>query len=62
MESTKITFKKRRGNFKTGGKTVGISDETYTKIRELAEATGLTMSEIATDLLGFALEHSELTD
>lgn len=58
----KITFKKRRSNYKNGGNAVGVSKEVYTRIKELADTTGLTMSEIATDLMSFALDHVELTD
>ena len=62
MERDKITFKKRRTNYKNGGKAVGVSETVYEKLKELADETGLTMSEIATDLITFALERVELTD
>ena len=57
-----ITFKKRRNNHFKSGKQVGISETVYEKIRQLSDETGLTMSEIASDLLAYALEHVELTD
>lgn len=62
MDTEKITFKKRRSNYKTSGNAVGVSKEAYTRLKELADSTGLTMSEIATDLLLFALDRVELTD
>lgn len=60
--SETITFKKRRSAYVRDGKTVGVSKEVYTRIKELADSTGLTMSEIATDLLNDALDRVELID
>ena len=58
----KIKFKKRRNSsFKTG-KSVGISEETYERVKDLSDKTGLTMGEVADDLLNHALEQVELED
>lgn len=58
----KITFKKRRTNYFKCGKSVGVSETAYEKIRELSEETGLSMAEVASDLIAYALDHVELTD
>ena len=57
-----IKFKRRGGNYFKSGKSVGISENVYDKIRQLSDDTGLTMSEIASELIAYALEHVELTD
>ena len=58
----KLTFKKRRDNDFKSGKSIGVSDSAYEGIKRLSDQTGLTMAEVASDLVTYALEHVELTD
>lgn len=58
----KIVLKKQRKRANDNLYRVRISGETYEAIEELAERTNMSLTEIATKLLAFALERVEVQE
>lgn len=58
----KIVLKKQRKRANDNLYRVRISGESYEAIEELAERTNMSLTEIATKLLLFALEHVEVQE
>lgn len=58
----KIVLKKQRKRANDNLYRIRISGESYEAIEELAERTNMSLTEIATKLLLFALEHVEVQE
>ena len=53
-----ITFtRKADSKYINNGKSVGVRAEQWEAIRDIAEKSGMNMTEVATRLVTFALEH-----
>lgn len=58
----KIVLKKQRKRANDNLYRIRISGESYEAIEELAERTNMSLTEIATKMLLFALEHVEVQE
>jgi hypothetical protein len=52
-----ITFTRKEGKYTQLGKSVGLKTEEWLAVRDIAEKSGMTMTDVATELVRFALNH-----
>lgn len=62
MAADKIIFKKQKYRNNDNMCRVRVSGSVYQKIEELAERTNMSCTEVATKLIDFALERSEVQE
>ena len=53
----KIVFTRKEGKYTPLGKSVGMREAEWLQIKDIAELTGMTMTDVATELAAFALKH-----
>lgn len=57
MVSDHITFTRKEGKYTQLGKSVGLKQDEWLAIRDIAEQSGMTMTDVATELVSFALKY-----
>lgn len=54
----KVTFtRKADSKYVDNGKSVGVRSEEWKQIKDISDLSGETMTEVATKLISFALQH-----
>lgn len=52
-----VTFTRKDGKYTSLGKSVGMKEDEWLEIRDIAEKSGMTMTDVATELVRFALKY-----